>query len=112
VIEVLAHFPVSGSACTAALYEVYVIDQLQGTARDAALGAPVLIRTIDQSDTDSYFSTADEEGFISLGMIEVELDYPEVKTIVIKLSPAQDHRENYDPAALLVSDAIMIRKVE
>lgn len=110
-LDVLAHFPVTTQATTAAQYDVYVVDYLEGPAREAVLGAPAFTRVIDQSNAEAYATAADEEGFITIGTIDVTLAPMEIKTIVVKLSPARE-QESVSPSALLVSDAVMVKQAE
>ncbi len=112
VLEVLAHFPPSRQATAAARYDVFVTDYLEGPAGEADLGEPLITTVIDQTDSATYSSAADDEGFVSIGTIEVMLQEPALKSIVIKLSSAHDQTELYNPSSLLISDAVMIRPVE
>ena len=107
--DVLAHFPVTAQATTAAQYDIFVTDYLEGPAREAGLGEPRLTTIVDQSDNSAYSFAADEDGFITLGTVDVAVAPRELKTIVIKLSPARDEEARSNPSALLVSDAVMIR---
>jgi len=110
-LDVLAHFPITPQATTAAQYDVYVVDYLESSAREAVLGDPVLTRVIDQSNADAYATTANEEGFITIGTIDVNLSPMEIKTIVVKLSLARE-QGSVSPSALLVSDAVMVKQAE
>lgn len=110
--DVLAHFPVTAQAATAARFDMYVVDYLEGPAREAYLGDPELTTVVDQSDDDAYSTAADQEGFITLGTVDVSVAPGELKTIVIKLSPARDDETSWNPSTLLVSDAVMIREAE
>jgi len=109
--EVMAHFPVSGMATTAAQYDVYVTDYLPNADGEFELGEPLLSRVIDQSDGDTYATASNEEGFISVGIVDVPVAPNEIKTIVVKISPGRN-QASVNPSALLVADAIMIKEAE
>ena len=109
--DVLAHFPVSRQATTAAQYDVYITDYLDGACDEIVLGNPVLTRVIDQSNDEAYSTEANEEGFITIGTVDVSLAPMEIKTIVVKLSPARN-QESINPSALLISDAVMVKETE
>jgi hypothetical protein len=110
--DVLVHFPTSRYATTEAKYEVFIVDYLEQAAGESSLGAPVLTATVDQTAETSYSTAANDEGFISIGTISVNLVEPEVVTVVIKLSPADRGESRSGDATLLLSDAVMLEKVE
>lgn len=72
------------------------------------------LSTIDQSDDTAYNELADEEGFRSIGAIDVDLeDAYGLSTVVIKLSVPEDERRSSDAVStLLISDAAALERVE
>ena len=111
-LEILVHFPLSAQATSAAQYDVYVTEHFVGPAGEQALGQPVLTTVVDQSDADAYATAANDDGFISIGTFDVQVDETEYKSIAIRLSAAEGSSETESPSALLVSDAVTIKTLE
>lgn len=112
--DVKVHFPTSQYGTATARYEVFVCDYQEEPIGDTDLGSPVLSTTIDQSDSTSYAAFADEEGFRSIGVIDVNVDGDYgLSTVVIKLSvPEEDRSTSEASSALLISDAAGLELVE
>jgi len=57
---------------------------------------------VDLSDTEAYTTTMDEEGFIEVGTLSVDVEEPDLVTVVIRLS-AGEQSSRY-----LLADAVKL----
>jgi len=99
---VVAHVPRTEQPPAAARYAAYIVDNLDDLAGETALGEPVWTNTVDLTESEAYNTGMDEEGFIEIGTIRVDVTVPELATVVIRLS-AGESSDRY-----LLADAVKL----
>jgi hypothetical protein len=109
--DVRVHWPDSDDATSNALYEVYLIERdLDGSSEtEEVVVGPVLTTLVDQSNR--AFEVLDDEGYLSIGEIEVALgDWVDLVTVVVRLSSGgAEYSEGQ--ATLLMADAVKLEEI-
>ncbi len=78
------------------------MDILEDLAGTTPLGEPAWTNVVDLTGSEAYNTGMDEEGFIEIGTIQVDVTIPELVTVVIRLS-AGESSERY-----LLADAVKL----
>ena len=92
-----------------AVYDAYVLDYFEDAAGERPLGEPVWSSVIDLTGSESYSSVVDEEGYLDVGWLDINLTEPELVTVVIRLRTAEGE-EGYESTGngYVVADAVKL----
>jgi hypothetical protein len=104
--RVMAHVPETTHAPAAARYEAYVSEYFEGAAGAAPLGEPVWSTVIDPATSENYNNGRDEDGFIEIGTVNIDVVEPELATVVVRLSAGETS------SRYLLADAVKLVPVE
>jgi len=106
----MAHVPALSQAPAPAAYDAYLLDYFEEPAGQTPLGDPVWSTTMDLTESESYTSVVDEEGFVEVGTLDISLAEPELVTVVIRLRSAGGGMER--SSGFVVADAVKVVPVE
>lgn len=107
--QMLVRYPPSDSATTGALYQVFLTDYLVEPLGSGFAGAPIFSTIVDQSDANSYADFMDNEGFVPLCLMDVNVAEDAAgATVVVTVSPSASD----ESATLLLADAVKLVKVD
>ena len=105
----MAHLPATTEAPAPAQYEAYVLEYLEDPAGATTLGDPVWTTTLDLTGSETYNPSVDEDGFIEIGTVTLNLTEPELATVVIRLSSAGDGSEGTSAGSgYVLADAVKL----
>ena len=107
--HVKAHVPALNQPPAPAVYDAYVLDYFEEAAGETSLGEPVWSSVIDLTGSESYSSVVDEEGYLDVGWLDINLTEPELVTVVIRLRTAEGE-EGYESTGngYVVADAVKL----
>lgn len=111
--QVRVHYPPDARAANAR-YDVFLTSYLTAPAGESALGEPLFSTTLDQSDESTWSTAVDEDGFVSIGDLDIAIeDGREVATVVVRLSSAESSdRRASESSTYLLADAVKLERLD
>lgn len=105
----MAHITGINPGQAPASYEASIIQCFEDSEGKALLGSPAWTTTLDLTGSQTYNSSVDEEGFVEIGTVSLNLTEPELATVVIRLSSAGDYTEGtLAGSGYVLADAIKL----